>query len=450
MAVISTKTDAGALNGDELIYVIDDPAGTPADHTTTPGAISTYVNTALSLSTTYQPLDAELTAIAGLVSAADSLPYFTGLGTAALATFTAAGRALVDDADAAAQRTTLGLGTVATYNVPAVGDAAVGEAVIGSDSRLTDSRTPASHASSHNTGGGDAISALAGSVITSGTVGAAYLGVMTGDSGAGGASGAVPAPAAGDAAAGKFLKADGTWTAVSAGSGDVVGPASATNSAVALFDTTTGKLLKNSAVTVTNAATGSDLTVDLSNGYMTQLTTSYGMWLDVSTGGSVLVGQTNTARMGLKRNAISFERGVGDATIGWDQNLDDHSMGNLSVSAQSATAAATTYIAGGTISISGGAGASSSAGAANGGSVYLDGGQGYGTGVNGDIYVGATRGYMVFPGGLRVIGYTTTASAPTTTEFPNDKDCGVHEDTGGGAFYFAFNRSGTIYKVALT
>lgn len=43
----------------------------------------------------------------------------------------------------------------------------------------------------------------------------AELNVMVGDSGSGGTKGLVPAPAAGDAAAGKFLKADGTYAAPS-------------------------------------------------------------------------------------------------------------------------------------------------------------------------------------------------------------------------------------------
>lgn len=54
-----------------------------------------------------QPLDTDLTAIAALTSATNQLPYATGAGTWTLTTLSAAGRALIDDADAAAQRTTL-------------------------------------------------------------------------------------------------------------------------------------------------------------------------------------------------------------------------------------------------------------------------------------------------------------------------------------------------------
>lgn len=84
---------------------------------------------ATELDADYQAKDATLTSIAALGTAANKGLYTTGVDTWAEMDVTAAGRALLDDADAAAQRTTLGLGTAATVDV------------IDEDSFATDSAT---------------------------------------------------------------------------------------------------------------------------------------------------------------------------------------------------------------------------------------------------------------------------------------------------------------------
>jgi hypothetical protein len=71
---------------------------------------------------------------------------------------------------------------------------------------------------SFNTGGTGNVFTLNGAAFGNATQATAALNAVVGDGGSGGTKGLAPAPGAGDAAAGKYLKADGTW-AVPPGSG---------------------------------------------------------------------------------------------------------------------------------------------------------------------------------------------------------------------------------------
>jgi hypothetical protein len=95
---------------------LDPSGGTPPDPV---GDYYTKTETDVLL-TAYQPLDAGLTSIAGLTTAADQMPYLTGPDTYATAPLTAAGRALLDDANAAAQLATLGIPLLATSGITGI------------------------------------------------------------------------------------------------------------------------------------------------------------------------------------------------------------------------------------------------------------------------------------------------------------------------------------------
>ncbi len=79
-------------------------------------ALAARANLGLEIGVNVQAFDAGLLSIAGLTTLADRSIYTTASDTYAVYTLTAAGRAILDDADASAQRTTLGLGTAAIVN----------------------------------------------------------------------------------------------------------------------------------------------------------------------------------------------------------------------------------------------------------------------------------------------------------------------------------------------
>ncbi len=107
LAMSSARITGGVITGITDLAIADGGTGAST-------ALDARANLGLIIGTSVQAYDAGLQSISGLTTAANQMIYTTASDTYATTALTAYARTLLDDADAATSRITLGLGTIAT------------------------------------------------------------------------------------------------------------------------------------------------------------------------------------------------------------------------------------------------------------------------------------------------------------------------------------------------
>lgn len=267
--------------------------------------------------------------------------------------------------------------------------------------------------------------------------------------------GLAPAAAAGsttytlpsaDGSNGQVLSTNGSgtlsWTSTGAGSGDVVGPASATDEALARFDLTTGKLIQNSNATLTDAGA-----LTLTNGaVINEAGADSDTRIEGDTDANLLFVDASTDRIGVGTSSPGSKLDV-KGTL----RLSGSSSGYVGI-APAAAAGSTTYTlpsadgSSGQVLSTNGSGTLSWASAGGSGTVTSVGGTGT---VNGITLTGTvtTSGNLTLGGALTGVDLTTQV---TGTLPVGNGGTGITSGISGGIPYFSSSNTISTTNVLTT